>query len=155
MAVHLVRHAVAVGRSGWDGTDLDRPLTPRGHRQAQALIRFFGGNDIRRVRTSPAVRCRETVGPLGDELGIEVVDDARLAEGGDDLEALALVQKLAAKRGDSVLCSHGDLIPEVLRRLARAGVTIESDLLNAKGSVWELVTDGGEITSARYHPPGE
>ena len=155
MAVHLVRHAVAVGRSGWKGPDLDRPLTPRGHRQAQALIRFFGGNDVRRIRTSPALRCRDTVAPLGLDRGIEVVDDDRLAEGGDDVDALAMVQKLAAKKGDSVLCTHGDLIPDVLRRLARAGVTIESELLFAKGSTWELVTDGDEITSARYHPPAE
>ena len=155
MAVHLVRHAVAVGRSGWDGADFARPLTPRGRRQAQALIRFFSGNDVRRIRTSPAVRCRDTVVPLGLELGLDVLDDDRLAEGGDDLDALAMVQKLAAKKGDTVLCSHGDIIPDVLRRLARAGVTVESELLIAKGSVWELVTNGDEITSARYHPPAE
>jgi 8-oxo-dGTP diphosphatase len=155
MAVHLVRHAVAVGRSGWDGEDFARPLTARGRRQAEALIRFFAGNDVRRIRSSPALRCRDTVATLGLALGIEVVDDDRLAEGGDDLDAVAMVQKLAAKKGDSVLCSHGDVIPDVLRRLARSGVAIESDLLIAKGSTWELVTVDGEITSARYHPPAE
>jgi broad specificity phosphatase PhoE len=155
MAVHLVRHAVAVGRSGWSGDDFARPLTPRGRRQAQALIRFFGGNDVRRIRTSPAVRCRDTVAPLGVEHGIELVDDDRLAEGGDDADVLTLIQKLAAKKGDSVLCTHGDIIPDVLRRLARAGVPIESDLLIAKGSTWELVTDGDDIVAARYHPPAE
>ena len=155
MAVHLVRHAVAVGRSGWSGDDFARPLTPRGRRQAQALIRFFNGNDVRRIRTSPAIRCHDTVAPLGLDLDIEVVDDARLAEGGDEADALAMVLKLAARKGDSVLCSHGDVIPDVLRRLARDGVAIESDLLIAKGSTWELVTEDGEITTARYHPPAE
>ena len=155
MAVHLVRHAVAVGRSGWSGADFDRPLTPRGRRQAQALIRFFNGNDVRRIRTSPAVRCHDTVSPLGLDLGLDVVVDDRLAEGADDLEAVSMVQKLAEKKGDSVLCAHGDIIPDVLRRLARGGVAIESELLIAKGSTWELVTEDGEITAARYHPPAE
>lgn len=155
MAVHLVRHAVAVGRSGWDGDDFARPLTPRGRRQAEALIRFFRDNDVRRIRTSPAVRCHDTVGPLGAALGLEVVDDLRLAEGGGVVEAVAMVHKLAAKKGDTVLCSHGDVIPEVLRSLARDGVPMESDLLIAKGSTWELDTSGGTITAARYHPPGE
>lgn len=155
MAVHLVRHAVAVGRSGWDGDDFARPLTARGQRQAEALIRFFRGNDVRRIRTSPALRCHDTVAPLGAGMGIDVVDDLRLAEGSDIAEAVALVHKLAAKKGDSVLCSHGDIIPEVLRRLARDGVPMESDLLIAKGSTWELVTGDGAVTAARYHPPGE
>lgn len=155
MSVHLVRHAVAVGRAGWDGDDFARPLTPRGQRQAQALLRLFEGASVRRILTSPAVRCRDTVLPLGDRLDVEVVDDVRLAEGNGEAEALALVHALAAEDGDSVLCSHGDIIPDVLRALARAGVAMESELPVAKGSTWELVTDAGAVTAARYHPPAE
>ena len=54
-----------------------------------------------------------------------------------------------------MVCTHGDLIPEILRRLARKGTDVQSELLLAKGSTWELLTHGKEIVAARYHPPAE
>jgi 8-oxo-dGTP diphosphatase len=84
-----------------------------------------------------------------------VKESGVLREGGKADEATTLVAELAGKAGDSVVCTHGDLIPEILRRLARKGTEVQSDLLLAKGSTWELVTSGDEIVAARYHPPAE
>ena len=155
MAVYLVRHAVAVGRSAWRNADEKRPLTAKGERQAKALLRLFDGADLRRIHSSPAVRCRDTVQPLADSRGIQVRDQNELAEGHGARKVVDLMVELAAKKGDSVLCTHGDLVPEVLRRLARDGVKLESDLQFAKGSTWELLVDGDKISSGRYHPPAE
>ena len=155
MALFLVRHAVAVGRHAWDGTELDRPLTPKGRRQSKALLRLFEGTDVRRILSSPAARCRDTVVPLGQMLRVGVRDASELAEGASPRKAVELMHELAGKKGDSVLCAHGDLVPEVLRRLAREGSRLESDLQFAKGSTWELTTADSKIVSGRYHPPAE
>lgn len=156
MAVYLVRHAVAMGRSQWHHADEKRPLTAKGERQAKALLRLFEGTDVHRIHSSPAVRCRDTVGPLAETLGLEVHNASELAEGHGGRKACDLVLEVAAKKGDSVVCAHGDLVPEILRRLVRDGLRLESDLQCAKGSTWELVADeDGTLRSGRYHPPAE
>jgi 8-oxo-dGTP diphosphatase len=155
MTVYLVRHAVAIGRSSWDGPDRARPLTPKGERQAAALPRLFESAEVRRIASSPAVRCVDTVTPLAGTCGLEVHPVDELAEGAGSKEAVAFLRDLAGKKGDSVLCAHGDLIPEVLRRLTRDGMRMESELQFAKGSTWELSVVDGEVTVGRYHPPAE
>lgn len=156
MAVYLVRHAVALGRSHWHHADEKRPLTAKGERQAKALLRLFEGADVHRIASSPAVRCRDTVAPLAETLGLDVHNASELAEGHSARKAAELVAEMAAKKGDSVLCTHGDLVPEILRRLVRDGVRLESDMVYAKGSTWELVTDDdGKLVTGCYHPPAE
>lgn len=155
MAVYLVRHAVAVGRSNWDHADEKRPLTPKGQRQARALLRLFEGTDVRRILSSPAVRCRDTVTPLAESRRLEVTGAHELAEGQGLKKALDLLVEAAAKKGDSVLCAHGDLIPELIRRLDREGVKLESELHYAKGSTWELQVADDTIVRGLYHPPAE
>lgn len=154
MTVYLVRHAVAVGRSEWNGDDdRSRPLTKRGQRQAAGLVELLAGADVRRVLTSPALRCAATVAALAATRGIELRHDDALAEGAPVGEAVALARKVAAKRGDSVLCTHGDLVPEVLRELARDGMDWDRDLRFAKGSTWALTFEGDRCIDGRYLPP--
>lgn len=153
MTVFLVRHAVAVGRSGWDGDDEIRPLTKKGHRQARTLVDLLADADIRRVLSSPALRCRDTVAPIAAKLGVPVEDSAPLAEGHAAEGTVALVRALAADPGDVALCTHGDLVPEVVRRLARDGMAWDGDLRYAKGSTWVLEWDGDRCIAGRYVPP--
>lgn len=152
MAVYLVRHAVAVGRSEWDGPDSQRPLTRKGERQALGLMELLmrDGVDVRRVTSSPAVRCRDSVSPLAEKLGVAVEDRLELAEGADAEAALGLLRELASAPGDAVACTHGDLIPEVLRRLSREGLQWDGELRFAKGSTWVLEVDGDRFTEGRY-----
>ena len=63
----------------------------------------------------------------------------------------ALVRELAGAGG--VLCSHGDVITELLSRLERSGVDLGNDPRCEKGSVWALELDGEEVVTARYLPP--
>jgi 8-oxo-dGTP diphosphatase len=155
MAVFLVRHAVAVGRSSWDGDDRLRPLTKRGEREAQGLVRLLADADIRRIVSSPALRCRDTVAPLGAKLGIDVADAEVLLEGTKAKARFELLYDLAARKGDSVACVHGDLVPEVIRRLDRDGMAWDGDLRFAKGSTWLLTWDDGRFTTGTYLPPIE
>ncbi|KFI47992.1 NUDIX hydrolase [Bifidobacterium biavatii] len=59
--VIIVRHAKAESRKTWDGTDENRPITPRGAAAAYALNRELACYNPTRLATSPWMRCRETL----------------------------------------------------------------------------------------------
>jgi 8-oxo-dGTP diphosphatase len=156
MTVYLVRHAVAVGRSDWDADDLVRPLTKKGHRQAQGIVDLIAGASagVGRIVSSPALRCVETVAPLAAKVGLAVEHAAELAEGADLDGAVALLRRLAADVvGDAVACAHGDLIPEIVRRLGHEGMAWDGELRFAKGSTWVLTFGGDGGCAGRYVEP--
>jgi 8-oxo-dGTP diphosphatase len=64
---------------------------------------------VRRVVSSPYVRCVQTVEPLAAELGLEVELDDRLKEG-----AGASAAGLLSEDG-VVCCTHGDIVEALLR----------------------------------------
>ncbi|MBO0866582.1 MAG: MSMEG_4193 family putative phosphomutase, partial [Mycobacterium sp.] len=82
MTVILLRHGrsvsntthVLAGRS--EGVDLD----DKGCQQAAELIDRIGDLPVRAVVHSPLLRCRRTVEPLAEALGLQAVADERLAE---------------------------------------------------------------------------
>ena len=152
MTVYLVRHAQALSRHDWAQPDDIRPLSRKGDRQANGLIDLLGDEPIARILSSPSHRCQATVEPLAGklDLDIEVVND--LLEGTPAEKALRVLDELDHTQ-DTVVCSHGDVIPDVLRRLTARGMSVKDPLKWAKGSTWALDYDGGEFVSARYHPP--
>jgi len=102
------------------------------------------------VLTSPALRCRETVRPLAERLGLHVTDEPVLAEGADPSRVLALIEAAPA---DTVLCTHGDVIPEVVRLLHLRGAELPATRRWQKGSTWVIVHDGERFVQARYTAP--
>jgi 8-oxo-(d)GTP phosphatase len=104
----LVRHASAGDRYQWAGDDRHRPLDKKGRRQAEKIAEALGAEDVRRVVSSPAVRCVQTVEPLAAVFGLEVEIDNRLAEGAGG-SAHELVETVGV-----VACTHGDVIYEIL-----------------------------------------
>jgi 8-oxo-dGTP diphosphatase len=148
----LVRHAHARARKDWSGEDLARPLTNQGLRQAQGLIsvveRFPTPG---RVLSSPYLRCLQTVAPLAARYQLDVERDESVAEG-ESTEAVKLVRELSGP-GSVVVCTHGDVIVEILVTLA------DEDRLDlgprprqAKGSVWVLEGEQGHFATAQYFP---
>ena len=155
MTILVVRHGSAGSHLAWEGDDDDRPLDPRGAAQAASLAEAFADFPVSVELSSRAVRCQQTVLPLARRTGLEVAPDPVLCEGAS-LRALRLVETLA--RGDdqndaTVLCSHGDVISEMLHNLMLTGVRTHGNRGCAEGSVWELSCRGGVVTKARYHPP--
>ena len=61
--------------------------------------------------------------------------------------------RLGRHEGDTVLCAHGDLIPELVRLLSRDGMNWDGDLRFAKGSTWVFSWDGDRCVEGRYVPP--
>ncbi len=149
----LVRHAKAGSRSSWSGRDSDRPLVPKGFDQAGAIAARLGGHRITRVLSSPSLRCQQTVDPLANALGLSVEVHPALDEGQGPSEALALIDSFAQAGTDAVLCSHGDVIPEVLEQLARRGVELPLPRHCAKGSIWRLDVHDGTVALGTYLPP--
>ena len=54
---------------------------------------------------------------------------------------------------DTVVCTHGEVIGQVLTRLVTDGLAVDQPLQWAKGSTWLLDGANGRLTHARYLPP--
>jgi 8-oxo-dGTP diphosphatase len=149
--IHVVRHAKAMGRERWTGTDALRPLTKGGGRQAERLAGWFEGRPLDRLLSSPSLRCVQTLEPLVEARGlpIEVADE--LAEGTPSPAADALVLAVAAG-GPAALCTHGDVMQGLVEELIDRGVSLAGDVGFEKGCVWVLEIRSGVVASARYVP---
>ena len=141
MSVLLIRHAVARSRHAWNDDDELRPLNKRGSEQAAGLVDQLADYPVTEVRSSPAVRCVDTVAPLAAARGLKVAVDRALFEGSSSA-AIKLVRRLIGSRADIALCSHGDVIPDVLDALG-----FDCDRC-AKGSTWAI-----DAERALYLPP--
>jgi 8-oxo-dGTP diphosphatase len=150
MTVYVVRHAKAGSRSAWDQPDDLRPLTKAGRKQAKAIATTFDEGDVTRILSSPFVRCRQTVEPLAERLRLPVDLARGLEEGAPLVETLALFDKLGDE--SAVLCTHGDVVGELLDHCLRHGVHLDDNRLE-KGSTWVFDTEAGAIVAARYVPP--
>lgn len=148
--VYLVRHAKAGDREAWTEDDRLRPLSRKGRLQAEALVAMFQDVPVDRVLTGPSDRCVQTVRPLALAHRIPLEERETLAEGADAQAALSLMR---SSGGTLVVCSHGDVIPAMMRTLAERGLSVEDPSLCKKGSTWVLERDGGLFTEARYVPP--
>lgn len=149
-AVYLVRHAKAENRHDWKGDDDLRPLTKGGRRQATELVTRLAAFSIARVISSPSGRCKETVEPLCAARGLKLETSTSLAEGTDTDEVLDFVRSLVDR--SSVLCTHGDVVGDVISFLVREGLALESDLRWEKGSTWVLEHDADSFLYGRYLP---
>jgi 8-oxo-dGTP diphosphatase len=155
--VLLVRHASAGSRSRWEGEDKERPLDERGWAQAEQLVRPLSRFDVDRIITADYVRCRQTVEPLSEAIGVPIEEDPLFSERGypaREPEAVHLVRKLGEELGSTVVCSQGDVIPDLLERLAAEDhVDLPESENIKKGSFFSLTFDGPRLFSAEYFPP--
>ena len=151
MKLHLVRHAKAARRSRWGGPEALRPLTEPGRAQARAIAEALEKQGAARLLSSPAVRCRQTLVPLAEETELAIEVDERLAEGADPAKAF---EWLSALRGDTVVCSHGELVSGLLERFGAEGAALDEEPRCEKGSIWTIARErrSGPV-AAVYTPP--
>ena len=138
--IYVVRHAKAGSRNAWAADDRPRPLTPAGVAQAMALADVLAplvGEG--RLLSSPFTRCVQTLQPLAGVLAatrsVTIEADQRLSEAMPFEPVLDLVLGLPA---GSVVCSHGDVIPDLIAALDRRGVDIVGTPRWEKCSTWVL-----------------
>ena len=153
MKIFVVRHASAVERFVWNGDDSERPLDEEGSNQSLMVSKYFSNINISSIFCSPAVRCQQTIWPTAQKSGTKIELSNSLSEGSIS-QTSDLVEKLAqTKNSDtsSILCSHGDVISELIRSLTLNGMNIPKRKGFAKASIWELVFLNGKIDSGFYH----
>lgn len=152
--VIALRHAKALGRGDWTGSDATRPLTERGRRQAKAIVGPLRAYGVRRILSSDATRCVETVTPLARALERpirmtpEISQDA-WEEGLSDPRTV--VGKRVRARKPAVLCSHGPVLPDILNELALATGTLRGSYL---GSASSLEVAGFSVAHLSRTNPG-
>ena len=149
--LYLVRHGKAGERRLWEGDDLDRPLSPKGWKQADLLAIRLAALDVSDLFSSPYVRCVQTVQPLADRLERGIKIDQRLSEG-EPFEPM--LEMLSEVSDGAVMSSHGDMIPATISALERRGMEIRTPPDWRKASVWVLKRNKhGAIVHATVWPP--
>jgi phosphohistidine phosphatase len=104
--IYFLRHADAGDPEGWRGDDAQRPLSPKGVRQAERIAAFLAaiGFAPDAIVSSPKLRAMQTAEAVAAALARPVSADERLA-GGFTVDALRmLLDRLA----------HGDGVRRVL-----------------------------------------
>lgn len=148
--IYLVRHAKAGERRTWKGDDVDRPLSKKGWRQAHAVASRLKSKGVTALYSSSYVRCMQTLEPLGERLGLDVVAEPSLFE---NEPAEPVVEFLEEVDDGAVVCSHGDIIPAVIGQLQRNGMRVETPPDWGKAGVWVLRRKGKRITHGKVWPP--
>ena len=73
-----------------------------------------------------------------------------LAEGARLSQALRLFEKVQDR--EAVLCTHGDVMQDLLDHFGRHGVKLRDHRME-KGSIWEFDVEGDTVRRAHYVPP--
>jgi 8-oxo-dGTP diphosphatase len=109
--VIALRHAKALARSDWDGSDASRPLTDRGREQATSIVgplRAFGVRKI--VKT-------------------DLISQDAWEDGDDDLRSV--IGRRVRSGKPAVVCSHGPVLPGILSEIALATGTIQGSYVSS------------------------
>jgi exopolyphosphatase/guanosine-5'-triphosphate,3'-diphosphate pyrophosphatase len=155
LPLYLVRHAKAYSRSSWVEADSLRPLTPAGVLQARSIATALEAERPVRLISSPAARCHQTLEPLARQLQLRIELDPQLSEGGQVGPIIEMLDEI--RPGPIVLCSHGDVIPKLLRALAPEGLDA-GPIPCKKGSFWRVERKPAGTGRATYwlpRPPSE
>ena len=147
----LVRHADAWDKHRWQGPDRLRPLSLAGQAEAAGLVIGLDDYPIGRILTSPTLRCQQTVQPLARDRRLRIESEVALGVDADPARVQALLQD--PRLQDAVVCTHGEVIGQVLTRLVADGLAVDQPLQWAKGSTWLLDGANRRLTHARYLPP--
>jgi 8-oxo-(d)GTP phosphatase len=150
----VLRHAKALPRDGWNGADTDRPLAPRGRRQAEALVGVLQAFGPRRIVSSPAERCVRTVTPLSEALGRRIHETPLISQDAwerGEADVRRVIDKGVRARKPVVLCSHGPVLPDILHELALTTGTMPGAFL---GSSSALETGAFSVAHLSADDPG-
>jgi len=140
--LQLVRHA----KSSWADpsvADIDRPLSGRGQRGAEALARRLAESDKRPdvVVCSPAKRARQTLATIQGTLGSSVVIriDPVVYEAGPD-ELLEALRDLEPTAATVMVIGHNPTLQDLALRLIAPDGSDELARLQVKFPTGALVT---------------
>lgn len=160
----LARHARAKRRKGWDGEDIDRPITKAGAERAAQLVPLFAAFGVKCIDSSPARRCVATVEPYAEASGLKVNSFKALTEPGHAAKPLATASvfvNLLGKTSSRVVCVHRPTLPTIVemvraatRSYTRGALPRKNPYLPAGGVLVAHVLDtdsGPRVTAIETH----
>jgi 8-oxo-dGTP diphosphatase len=161
----VLRHAKALSRDDWDGPDAARPLSPRGRKQADAIVGPLRSFGVRRIVSSDAVRCVATVEPLAKALRRDIRTTPLISQDAWEdgtTDARTVIGKRVRARKPAVICSHGPVLPDLLNELALATGTLRGSYLGSASALevaafsvvhLSLTNPGSGIAAIETHLP--
>ena len=126
----LIRHGHAEPRGSWRGDDQLRPLNANGRQQADAIGALLAAYGIRRLLSSPSVRCADTLQPYASSRDVPLRLKEGLSEEGYAAKpgrASHHLRRLLDRGTPAALCSHGPVLPDLLEMLIKRVDPSEAD----------------------------
>ncbi len=157
----LIRHARAYPRGGWRGKDQVRPLNQAGEARADDIALLLEAYGVRRLVSSPAVRCADTLRPYALMLEVPVRLKKGLSEEGYAAapdRASHHLRRLLERGTPAAVCSHGPVMPDLLDMLADLVDPSEPDSAAAVSALKEAAATKmgkGEVLVAHVVDSGE
>ncbi len=165
----IVRHAKASPRGAWEGADPLRPLETRGRDRATAIAPILAAYGVKRLISSPSIRCVDTLRPYAAQARITMRSKAGLSEEGfalDPSRAPFHVERMVQRGTPVAVCGHGPVLPAMLDVLAARSSGLAADQLHeaadlglAKGELLLAHLSGsGEqarVVAVERHAPGD
>lgn len=133
-----LRHAKAAPRSDWEASDAARTLTDRGKKQAKAIVAPLRAFGIRKIVTSDAVRCVQTVKPLAKALDRKITQTELISQDAWERgrsDTRTIIGKRVRALKPAVICSHGPVLPDILAEIALATGTMQGSYLSSASAL--------------------
>lgn len=140
----LVRHAHAVGRGSWAEDDQLRPLDAAGQERAAGIAPVLAAYGVKRLVSSPSVRCADTLRPFAAQLGAALRTKQGLSEEGyaaEPARAVRHLERLVERGAPAALCSHGPVLPALLGLLLARVAPDEPEADQVEGALRAAVRD--------------
>jgi 8-oxo-dGTP pyrophosphatase MutT (NUDIX family) len=131
-AIVVVRHGKAVPRERWDGSDASRPLQQRGIAQSTSIAPGIAAFRPGELVSSSAVRCVSTLSETARLTGLEVTEAEAISQDAFEADGAHVDEWVGAQIGklrSMVLCSHGPVLPQIVKAVARATSTVDFENL--------------------------
>lgn len=132
--VIVLRHAKATARTDWFGgqplDDGNRPLLPAGVAQAKLLVPALAAFGVKRVITSPWIRCENTVAPYAHSRNLKIIERSQLSEQGNKKgprRTRNVVKDIVKDGRASLICSHRPALPTILQAIGEFGESSQNE----------------------------
>jgi 8-oxo-dGTP pyrophosphatase MutT (NUDIX family) len=151
----ILRHGSAGEKRQWHGPDELRPLDDRGRAEATLLAGLLSTYGPARPISSATARCVETLLPYARATGNDIATDPAITVGETDSErATDLILRLADEGEPAIVCTHGEIVPDLVTALCRRlGEKVPDDPSLRKGAFWvaHIAGDTPSIAALERH----